>query len=258
MSSRTRNDLSDLCPVLCFVLLHMCLPCPSFSLYAPLPPVYFPIFESLFVFPSFSLRHGIAARSVALAHLDLPFVEYAREFCGLATRTTFGDATINSLFWHGANYHRPVDLPDTTGLCWREGILRCLESILPWTRTSPPSSPSAVPQSSLSADPPVKPAIRRWLKPAFHSAAHSSPPSVAHSSPQLSAATSLTVNQKRNMRRKRLWSPAPEFALVPAPPERHPDPESGPGRASESSTFPKYFLVGVLGKARQGTASLFI
>ncbi len=62
---------------------------------------------------------------------DLPLVVFAREFSGLAVLTGFDDATLNSLFWIRANYHRPVDLTDTTGLCWREGILRCLESVRP-------------------------------------------------------------------------------------------------------------------------------
>ncbi|KAL0195201.1 hypothetical protein M9458_008773, partial [Cirrhinus mrigala] len=39
-------------------------------------------------------------------HRDLPFVDYAWE-------SGLDDATINSLFWTGANYYRPVDLPDT-------------------------------------------------------------------------------------------------------------------------------------------------
>ncbi len=90
----------------------------------------------------------IAARFSALARRDLPFLEYAREFCELAMITALDDATLNSLFWIGANYYRPVDLPDNTGLSWREGILRCLESVQPRSRTSPPSSSSAVPQSS--------------------------------------------------------------------------------------------------------------
>ncbi|KAL0163850.1 hypothetical protein M9458_039603, partial [Cirrhinus mrigala] len=47
---------------------------------------------------------------------DFPFVEYAWE-------SGLDNTTINSLFWIGANYYRPVDLPDTTGLSWREGIL---------------------------------------------------------------------------------------------------------------------------------------
>ncbi len=66
-----------------------------------------------------------ATKFAALAHQDLPFVEYTREFCGLANFATLDDATLNSLFWIGVNCHRPVDLPDTTGLSWREGILRC-------------------------------------------------------------------------------------------------------------------------------------
>ncbi len=93
----------------------------------------------------------VAARFIALAHRDLPFPEYSREFCGLAAATALDDATILSLFWHGANAHRPVDLPDTTGLKWREGILRCLESVRARARTSLPSS--AAPPS-----PPTRPA----------------------------------------------------------------------------------------------------
>ncbi|KAL0173806.1 hypothetical protein M9458_029774, partial [Cirrhinus mrigala] len=68
----------------------------------------------------------VAACFSALARRDLPFVEYAREFCGLATMLVLDDATLNSLFWIGANYYHSVDLPDTTGLSWREGILQCL------------------------------------------------------------------------------------------------------------------------------------
>ncbi|KAL0151521.1 hypothetical protein M9458_053173 [Cirrhinus mrigala] len=60
----------------------------------------------------------------ALARKDLPFVEHAQEFCSLAEATVLDDDTINSLFWIGPHYHRPVDLPDTSGLSWREGILR--------------------------------------------------------------------------------------------------------------------------------------
>ncbi len=125
----------------------------------------FPFFEKFCLFPYFSPRGmETAARFSALARRDLPFVEYAWEFCGLAAKTAWDDATINSLFWTGANYHHPVDLPDTKGLCWREGILQCLESVLPRSRTSPPSIQSAVPQSNLSVVP------------------QSSPPSAANSS----------------------------------------------------------------------------
>ncbi len=102
----------------------------------------------------------------------------ARGVCAgvLQARGVYG-AGRRSLFWHGTNYHHPVDLPDTKGLCWREGILRCLESVLHWARTSPSSSPSAVPQSSLSADPQSRP-----------------PPSAAHR-PPLTQARRLLLHQ---------------------------------------------------------------
>ncbi len=93
----------------------------------------------------------VAARVIALARRDLPFVEYLWEFCGLATVMAFDDATILSLFWHGANFHRPVDLRDTTGLGWREGILLCLVSVLPRARTRPLSS-VALPCPPATAD----------------------------------------------------------------------------------------------------------
>ncbi len=79
-----------------------------------------------------------------LARRDLPLEEFAREFSGLAVWTGLDDAMLNSLLWIGANSHRSMDLPDTTGLSWREGILRCLESVDPRSRTSLPSRPSAV------------------------------------------------------------------------------------------------------------------
>ncbi|KAK2878539.1 hypothetical protein Q8A67_019330 [Cirrhinus molitorella] len=73
----------------------------------------------------------------------------------LAQISASDDAMLNSLFWIGANYHRPVDLPDTTGLSWREGILRCLESVRPQSRTSPPTSAqrSSLPASALRSCP---------------------------------------------------------------------------------------------------------
>ncbi|ROL45287.1 hypothetical protein DPX16_17898 [Anabarilius grahami] len=43
----------------------------------------------------------------------------------------FGDKTLKSLFWIWFNYHHPVDLPDTSGLNWRDAIIRCLESVYP-------------------------------------------------------------------------------------------------------------------------------
>ncbi len=56
---------------------------------------------------------------------------------------------LKSLYWIGANYQHPVELPDTKGLCWRKAVVRCLESVYPWSipqhdaEPSPPS-PSAI------------------------------------------------------------------------------------------------------------------
>ncbi len=131
-----------------------------------------------------------AARFSALAHLDLPFVEFSREFCRLAARTALDAAALNSLFWIGANYHRPVDLPDTTGLSWREG---------PRSRTSPPSSLSAVPQSSLSAVPQSslstvpQSSLSAVSQSSLSDVPQSSPPSAAVSSPPAAPKSSPPV-----------------------------------------------------------------
>lgn len=45
----------------------------------------------------------ITAWFLALFHQDLPFYEYAEEFSKLAAATAVDDATLNHLFWLGAN-----------------------------------------------------------------------------------------------------------------------------------------------------------
>ncbi len=92
------------------------------------PCVLFFVFEKFFCCSCFfSVAMEVAPRFIALDRQDLPFV---------AAATALDDATILSLFWHEANSHHPVDLPDITGLRWREGILRCLENVLPQARIS--------------------------------------------------------------------------------------------------------------------------
>ncbi len=91
-----------------------------------------------------------AAGVLALIRRDLSFVEFAGEFCGLASVTELHDAAILHLFRLGAKYQRPMDLPDTTGLCWREGIYRCLGSYRSRVETSPRVSPLAPFSSSSS------------------------------------------------------------------------------------------------------------
>ncbi|KAL0154675.1 hypothetical protein M9458_048938, partial [Cirrhinus mrigala] len=62
---------------------------------------------------------------------------------------------LNSLFWIRANYYRPVSLPDTIRLSWRDVIIQCLESIYPQSRAQPDPEPS--PPSPRCAEPKPKP-----------------------------------------------------------------------------------------------------
>ncbi len=78
--------------------------------------------------------------AVALESHDL--VTFALSFTRLAITCPLDDECLKSLFWIGVNCHRPVDLPDTTGLNCREAIIRCLESVLPRFRTPPDPEPS--------------------------------------------------------------------------------------------------------------------
>ncbi len=159
----------------------------------------------------------VADRFSALACLDLPFVAFAWEFCGIDANTALDDATLNSLFWIGANYHRPVDLPDTPGLSWREGILRCLESVQPRSRSSPPSSPSPVPHSS------PLPFAAKASSPDVPVA---SPPASPLSSPPAPAPELLDSALPPEFSAPILTPvPAPPGPVpqVPAPPERPPD-----------------------------------
>ncbi len=58
-----------------------------------------------------------ASRFATLARQGLPFYEYAGEFCKVAVATVWDDATLNKLFWLGANHYRPVDLTELEGRC---------------------------------------------------------------------------------------------------------------------------------------------
>ncbi|KAL0203317.1 hypothetical protein M9458_001335, partial [Cirrhinus mrigala] len=150
----------------------------------------------------------VATHFSALAGRDLPFVEYAWEFCGLATMSVLDNTTLNSLFWIGANYNRPVVLPDTTGLSWREGILRCLESVRPQFRTSPPAALHSSPMASLFN---VVDIMDMALPPEF------SAPILSPSSPTSPLVPSSPPESP--------MSPlVPSNPPVPAPPERPPGP----------------------------------
>ncbi len=145
------------------------------------PRLFFPCFVFLF----FSPLHGmeIAARFVALALLDLLFYEYAGEFCKLAETMTVDKATLNHLFWLGSNSHHPVDLPDTTGLSWREGVFRCQGSVRARARTIALSSLRAAAHSSQPPSAALtssKPFAATASPPPF-TASSSLPPFAAHS-----------------------------------------------------------------------------
>ncbi len=187
---------------------------------------FLPFYFSLFLkgFPVCARGMDAATRFATLARLDLPFYEYAREFCKLVVATALDDATLNKLFWLGANHHRSVDLPDTTGLSWREGVFRCLGSVRARARTSPLSF--AAPASPPPAGKAMPPTAAIARPPPF--AAYSSPQPVSMASPPAVHVASLPVaapSKPEPTPRQRLPVPAPQKRYaVPAPPERPPVP----------------------------------
>ncbi len=62
-------------------------------------------FYCLSLFPHWSPRHNVHI----LARQDLPLLEYTVEFSQLDVLTAFNNAALNSLFWIGENYHRPIN-----------------------------------------------------------------------------------------------------------------------------------------------------
>ncbi len=136
------------------------------------------------------LQREILAGQNGEACSDLQLEEFAREFSRLAVWTGLNDAALNSLSWIGANYHRPVDLPDITGLSWRQGILWCLESVQPRSKTSPPAAGlSRLP--SVAHSMPSPSAAPKSSPPPF--AAHPNPPFTGKSSPPPFTAHSLKI-----------------------------------------------------------------
>ncbi|KAL0185592.1 hypothetical protein M9458_017262, partial [Cirrhinus mrigala] len=157
----------------------------------------------------------------------------------LATMSALHDATLSSLFWIGANYNHPVDLPDTTGLSWREMILRCLESVRPQSRTSPPAVPESRPPAAPCSSP-LAAAPRSSLPAA---AQHSSPLAVSHMASHINIDNIMDLALPLGFDAPILSpspSPSPPSPPVPAPPE-HPPVSAPPERPPEPAP-PELFL----------------
>ncbi len=72
---------------------------------------------------------------------------------------------LSDYFGFGANYQRPMDLPDTTGLCWREGNLP-VSGKLPVPSRNQPTSVSAGPRPAHLLLRWSCSALLRWCRPA--------------------------------------------------------------------------------------------
>ncbi|ROL41264.1 hypothetical protein DPX16_5373 [Anabarilius grahami] len=90
-------------------------------------------------------------------------------FFHLALTCPFDDESLKSMFWIGVNFHRPVDLPDTTDLNWREAHhqVRLMMSVRPRSRTLPDPEPESPPctRACPSADGELPPITTRQPEP---------------------------------------------------------------------------------------------
>ncbi|XDV16801.1 hypothetical protein PO909_016339 [Leuciscus waleckii] len=64
--------------------------------------------------------------------------DYTRRFCLLAVTSSLKCETIKVCYRIGAEVVDPRELPDLSGLDWREALSRCLESFIPWHAMIPP------------------------------------------------------------------------------------------------------------------------
>ncbi len=85
---------------------------PNKSKRRPLSPFVFGLWQ-VFCFPCFHLLHEICP----LAHQDLPFDDYAREFCKLAAAMAWGDATLNRLLVAYKGYEVEPSASPSKALC---------------------------------------------------------------------------------------------------------------------------------------------
>ncbi|CAM4721126.1 unnamed protein product [Leuciscus chuanchicus] len=102
---------------------------------------------------------------IVLAQESPNLFSFVKDFMCLAATSALDDKTLRTLFWIGATIHLHIDLPDTTGLDWKETVIGCLESVAPRSRTQPdpePVSPSTAEYSCVPpADGELPPAVSR-------------------------------------------------------------------------------------------------
>ncbi|ROL50936.1 hypothetical protein DPX16_14467 [Anabarilius grahami] len=95
---------------------------------------------------------------------------FVQDFIFLAVTSTLDDQSLKTLFRIRVTFHQPLDLPDTTGLNWREAVIRCLESVAPRSGAQPDPEPVATPSTAEnsrvpSADGEPAPATTRQPEP---------------------------------------------------------------------------------------------
>ncbi|ROK67594.1 hypothetical protein DPX16_12496 [Anabarilius grahami] len=73
----------------------------------------------------------------------------------LAITSQLEDEDLKKLFRIGVNYHGPCNLPDTTGLNWKEALLKCLEFKQPQSGTLPNPVPNQRPTTDGDEDDPA-------------------------------------------------------------------------------------------------------
>lgn len=77
------------------------------------------------------MSYEFAGQIMAVAHNSHNLFEYTEGFCSLVITCPLNEEIIKALQWVGVNFAHPRELPDISGLNWREAIFRCLESFIP-------------------------------------------------------------------------------------------------------------------------------